>query len=160
MMELYIRTPTGRYTTADNLYICEAASEIILNNQMRGAALTTPQDTREFLRTRLVLREAECFCVIHLDNQHRVIAFEEMFQGTIDGASVHPREVVKSALKHNSAALILAHNHPSGVAEPSQADKDITKRLRDSLALVDIRVLDHFIVGDPEVTSFAERGYL
>jgi DNA repair protein RadC len=89
-----------------------------------------------------------------------VLAFEELFHGTIDGASVHPRQIVKRALFHNAAALILAHNHPSGVAEPSRADEQITLRLKEALALVDIRVLDHFIIGDGEVISFAERGLL
>ena len=93
-------------------------------------------------------------------SRHRVIAFEELFRGTIDGASVHPREVVRQALKHNGAAVIFAHNHPSGVAEPSDADRRLTQRLKDALALVDIRVLDHFVVGDGDVVSFAERGWL
>ena len=102
----------------------------------------------------------ELFCCLFLDNRHRVICCEELFRGTINGASVHPREVVRRALEHNAAALILAHNHPSGVAEPSQADIQITHRLRDALALVDIRVLDHMIVGDGEISSLAERGEL
>ena len=96
-----------------------------------------------------------------LDNRHRVIAFEELFTGTIDGTSVHPREVVRTALFHNAAAVILAHNHPSGVAEPSQADEQITRRLKDALALVDVRTLDHIIIGDGDSSvSFAERGLL
>ena len=101
----------------------------------------------------------EIFAVLFLDQRHRVIKFEEMFQGTIDGANVYPREVVKKALHHNAAAVILAHNHPSGVAEPSQSDERITQRLKDALALVDIRVLDHFVIGD-DIVSFAERGLL
>jgi DNA repair protein RadC len=104
--------------------------------------------------------EREVFGCLFLDNRHRLIALEEMFLGTIDGASVHPREVVKRALKLNAAAVILAHNHPSGVAEPSQADELITARIRDALALVDIRVLDHLVVGGTTVTSFAERGLI
>ena len=95
-----------------------------------------------------------------MDNRHRLIKYEELFFGTIDGASVHPREVVKHALKHNAAAVIFAHNHPSGVAEPSQADQRITDRLKSALLLVDVRVLDHMIVGDREVLSFAEKGLL
>ncbi|VAW93941.1 UPF0758 family protein, partial [hydrothermal vent metagenome] len=95
-----------------------------------------------------------------LDTRHRVIEFEELFRGTIDGASVHPREVLRRALAHNAAAVILAHNHPSGIAEPSRADRHITERLTDALALVDVRVLDHLVVGDGEVVSFAERGWL
>jgi DNA repair protein RadC len=105
-------------------------------------------------------RPFEVFCCLFLDNRHRLIAFDELFRGTIDGASVHPREVVRQALQRNAAAVILAHNHPSGVAEPSQADELITHRLKDALALVDIRVLDHLIVGDSRCTSFAERGLL
>jgi len=125
-----------------------------------GPPLANPQATREFLRARLRDRDHEVFCCLFLDNRHRVICFDEVFRGTIDGASVHPRDVVKLALARNAAAVILAHNHPSGVAEPSQADELITGRLRDALALVDIRVLDHFIVGDGAEVSFAERGLL
>ncbi len=102
----------------------------------------------------------ELFCCLHLDNRHRLIAFEELFRGTIDGASVHPREVVKQALARNAAAMILAHNHPSGVAEPSRADELITRRLREALALVDIPVLDHLIVAGNSCVSLAERGLL
>lgn len=125
----------------------------------RGDALTSPDDTRRFLAARLRDYPFEVFACLFLDNRHRVIAFEELFRGTIDGASVHPREVVRRALAHNAAALILAHNHPSGVAEPSRADEAITRRLREALALVDIRVLDHVVVGD-SLVSFAERGLL
>jgi DNA repair protein RadC len=125
-----------------------------------GPALEAPQDTRNFLVAQLRDRPYEVFCCLHLDNRHRLIAFEELFRGTIDGASVHPREVVKAALARNAAAVILAHNHPSGVAEPSQADELITSRLRDALALVDIRVLDHLVIGDGRCMSFAERGLL
>ena len=100
------------------------------------------------------------FCGLYLDNRHRLIAFQELFRGTIDGASVHPREVVREGLAHNAAAIILAHNHPSGVAEPSQADELITRRLADALALVDIRLLDHLIIAGPQTVSFAERGML
>ena len=126
----------------------------------RGKPLTDPTATRKYLLAKLRDMPHEVFSCLYLDNRHRVIAFEELFRGTIDGASVHPREVVRSALKHNAAALIFAHNHPSGVAEPSDADRRLTRRLSDALALVDIRVLDHFVVGDGEVASFAERGWL
>ena len=125
-----------------------------------GPALEAPQATRNFLVAQLRDRPYEVFCCLHLDNRHRLIAFDELFRGTIDGASVHPREVVKQALSRNAAAVILAHNHPSGVAEPSQADELITARLRDALALVDIRVLDHLVVGDTRCLSFAEQGLL
>ena len=125
-----------------------------------GSALTNPRATKEFMRMRLRDLPHEVFCCIYLDNRNRVIAFDELFRGTIDGASVHPREVVKEALARNASAVILAHNHPSGVAEPSQADELITRRLKQALALVDIRVLDHLIVGDGVCESFAERGLL
>ncbi len=125
-----------------------------------GPALNAPAHTRQFLTAQLRDRPYEVFCCLHLDNRHRLIRFEEVFRGTIDGASVHPREIVRQALHYNAAALIFAHNHPSGVAEASQADELITRRLRDALALVDIRVLDHLIVGDNSCLSFAERGLL
>lgn len=125
-----------------------------------GPVVSSPTEVREFLRMRLRDLQHEVFCCLFLDNRHRVIKFEELFRGTIDGASVHPREVVKAALRHNAAAVIFAHNHPSGVSEPSQADELITKRLRDALLLVEVRVLDHIIVGDGECSSFAERGLL
>ena len=125
-----------------------------------GPALANPRVTREYLRMRLRDLPHEVFGCLYLDNRHRVIAFEELFRGTIDGASVHPREVVKRALARNAAAVILVHNHPSGLAEPSQADELITRRLKEALALVDIRVLDHLVVGDAVCESFAERGLL
>jgi DNA repair protein RadC len=125
-----------------------------------GPSLSSPRATRDFLVARLRNLEHEVFCCLYLDNRHRLIHFEELFRGTIDGASVHPREVVKRALQWNSAALIVAHNHPSGIAEPSQADELITRRIRDALGLVDIRLLDHVIVGDGASVSLAERGVL
>jgi DNA repair protein RadC len=152
-------TPYRVRSAEDDDLIREALA--ILDSRLRttdDVHVTSPEDTRRFLRLQLAEREAEVFCVLFLTNRHRVIAFEEMFQGTIDGATVHPREVVKAALRHNSAAVILAHNHPSGVAEPSRADEAITRRLKDALALVDVRVLDHLIVGGSEITSLAERG--
>ena len=142
----------------------QAAVEIVRRNLRealdRPDALTSPAVTREFLRARLRDLPHELFCLLLLDNRNRVITFEELFRGTIDGASVHPREVVKLALERNAAAVILAHNHPSGIAEPSQADEMITRRLCDALSLVDIRVLDHFVVGEGDCVSFAERGLI
>jgi DNA repair protein RadC len=126
----------------------------------RGEAITDPGVTRGYLKYKLGRYTREVFAVMFLDNQHRLISYEELFFGTIDGASVHPREVVVRALENNAAAVIFAHNHPSGVAEPSQADQRITDRLKSALLLVDIRVLDHMIVGEGEVLSFAERGLL
>lgn len=124
----------------------------------RSDVLTSPQQTRDYLRARLAGYPYEVFACLFLDNRHRVIEYEELFRGTIDGASVHPREVVRRSLSHNAAALILAHNHPSGVAEPSQADRAITRRLKSALELVDIRLLDHIIIGSGEISSLAELG--
>lgn len=126
----------------------------------REATLDNPDVTRNYLISRLRHHQHEVFACLFLDNRHRIIIFEELFHGTIDGASVHPREVIKRALQHNAAAVILAHNHPSGIAEPSRADVQITRRLVEALALVDIRVLDHLIIGDGEGVSLAERGQL
>ncbi len=125
-----------------------------------GEAIRSPADTETFLLARLRDRPHEVFCCIYLDNRHRVILFEELFRGTIDGTSVYPREVVKQALTLNAAAIILAHNHPSGVAEPSQADERITRRVKSALELVDIRLLDHLVIGDGTSTSLAGRGLL
>jgi DNA repair protein RadC len=136
----------------------ELARRHLRESLNRGSAMTSPDSTRQYLRAALRDRPHEVFCAMMLDTRHRVIAFEELFSGTIDSAHVHPRVVVEKALARKAAALIVAHNHPSGVAEPSQADLAITRRLRDALGLVDIRLLDHFIVGDSEVVSLAERG--
>ncbi len=125
----------------------------------RGDAVTSPAATRAFLSARLRDYPYEVFACLFLDNRHRMLAFEELFRGTIDGASVHPREIVRRVLHHNAAAVILAHNHPSGVAEPSRADEAITRRLQEALGLLDVRVLDHVIVAD-ETLSFAERGLI
>jgi DNA repair protein RadC len=123
-------------------------------------ALLDPGSTRKFLRSKLGHYGREVFACLFLDSQHRLISYEELFFGTIDSASVHPREVVKRVLVHNAAAVIFAHNHPSGVAEPSQADQRITQRLKSALALIDVRVLDHMVIGDQEVASFAELGLI
>ena len=132
-----------------------------LEDQVRkGPLISSPEMTRNFLKSRLRAYQHEVFACIFMDNRHRLIAFEELFSGTIDGASVYPREVVKRCLIHNAATVIFAHNHPSGIAEPSQADIHITGRLKEALALIDVRVLDHFVVGDDAVTSFSERGLI
>ena len=125
-----------------------------------GPPLANPRATRDYLRARLRDRDHEVFCCLFLDNRHRVIAFDEVFRGTIDGASVHPRDVVKLALARNAAAVILAHNHPSGVAEPSRADELLTQALKAALDLVDIKVLDHIVVAGNVAWSFAEKGRL
>ncbi len=139
--------------------VLEMAKRHLFEQLSRGETLCSPAQTRQYLMAQLGHYPHEVFACLFLDNRNRVIAFEKMFHGTIDGASVYPREVVRLALKKNAAAIIFAHNHPSGVAEPSHADEQITQRLKEALALVDVRVLDHFVVGD-EVVSFAERGLL
>ncbi|HLW23666.1 MAG TPA: DNA repair protein RadC [Steroidobacteraceae bacterium] len=142
----------------------QAAAEIarrqLAETLKTGPSLHHPRATRDYLSARLKHLEHEVFCCLCLDKRHRLLHYEELFRGTIDGASVHPREIVKLALKHNAAALIVAHNHPSGVAEPSQADELITQRVKDALALVDVRLLDHIIVGDGACVSLAERGLI
>jgi DNA repair protein RadC len=136
------------------------ALTLLTDRHRPGEALASPEQTRAFLRLRLAECKHEVFGALFLDNRHRVLAVEEMFRGTIDGASVYPRVVVQRALELNAAAIVLYHNHPSGVAEPSAADEAVTRRLRDALSLVDIRVLDHFVVSAGESVSFAERGLL
>lgn len=123
-------------------------------------ALQGPQDAKRYLLARMRHHPREVFAGLFLDSQHRLISYQELFFGTIDGASVYPREVVRKVMELNAAAVIFAHNHPSGVAEPSQSDIQITRRLVEALALVDARVLDHMVVGDGEVVSLAERGFL
>lgn len=126
----------------------------------REDAFASPVATRRFLLARLRDCQQEVFACLYLDSQHRLIRYQPHFYGTIDSASVYPRELVRAALLHNAAAVILTHNHPSGVAEPSQSDRQITERICSAMALIDVRVLDHMVVGDVEVVSFAERGWL
>lgn len=125
-----------------------------------GETLRDPIDSARYLKSRLAGFPYEVFGCLFLDNRHRVIAFEELFRGSIDGAHVHPREVVRRCLAHNAAAVIFAHNHPSGVAEPSAEDRAITQRLRQVLELINVRLLDHFVIGDGAPTSLAQRGWL
>lgn len=154
-----IQEQNGTYRPASENEILQAALSIIDAQFSKGAAITSPEKTFDFLKLHLAPIEHEIFAVLWLDNKHTVIAFEELFRGTIDGASVYPREVVKSALSHNAAACILCHNHPSGVAEPSQADRAITEKVKNALALIDVRTLDHVIVAE-KTCSFAERGLI
>lgn len=140
--------------------IPELAMRFLASGLVRGESLSGPEATARYLQLRIGRRDREIFAVLLLDARHRLIACEELFAGTIDGASVHPREVVRRALAHNAAAVIVAHNHPSGSSEPSDADCRVTERLRRALELVDVRLLDHLVVGDTEVTSLAERGLL
>lgn len=148
----------------DDTSIIEQAIKLIQSKlKTPGEALTSPDLVRKYLVLHMAQLENEHFSMILLDNQHKVIGFENIFQGTIDGSSVYPREVVKTVLEHNAAAVILAHNHPSGNPEPSSADISITKRLQESLALIDVRILDHIIVGgcsQIRTVSFAERGLI
>ena len=140
--------------------VLELSRRYLLTRLDGQDVLTSPQATRDYLKMRLYGSSHEVFACLFLDNRHRVIRFEELFHGTIDGASVHPREVLRRVMETNAAAVIFAHNHPSGVAEPSQADLRITQRLKSMLDLIEVRVLDHIIVGDGDGVSFAERGLL
>jgi DNA repair protein RadC len=143
----------------DELIVAKALA--ILERRARsGPALTSPSAVRDYLRLTLAAREHEVFVCVWLDAQHRVLSFEEPFRGTLTQTSVYPREIVKAALASNAAAVIFAHNHPSGVAQPSQADELLTRQLKEALALVEVRVLDHFIVAGNHAISFAERGLL
>ena len=149
----------GRAKYAQLQAVLEMARRHLYENIRRGDALCSPNDTRRYLSAELQSCAHEVFSCLFLDNRNRVLAFEKLFYGTIDGVSVYPREVVRRVIDNNAAAVIFAHNHPSGVAEPSAADKQITQRLKEALALIDVRVLDHLVIGD-EVVSFAERGLL
>ena len=155
----------GIYATQDD-FITEneiiRSAKVLLKKRLtnNNTVLTSPNAVRDFLMLEYSSREYECFVVIFLNNQHKLLKAVEMFTGTIDGASVYPREVVKAALQCNAAAVILSHNHPSGITEPSQADKSITTKVKDALSLIDIRTLDHIIVGGVDSFSFAEGGLL
>jgi len=159
-LTLLVQESSGALRTATTEEILVSARAVLARTIRRGKSLESPRVVREYLSVTLGTRPHEVFGILYLDNRHRLIEWQELFRGTIDGASVHPREVVKEALARNCAACILVHNHPSSVAEPSQADELITRRLKDALALVDIRVLDHIVVGGGDVTSFAEKGLL
>ena len=163
-LKALLDTPRGRGVGTVAWCRLVAALELgrrYLDAEMKAVTmLGDPSVSARYLKSRLCGYPYEVFACLFLDNRHRVIAFEELFRGSIGGANVHPREVVRRCLVHNAASLILAHNHPSGVNEPSQDDRTITLRLRDALALIDVRVLDHIIVGDGEPISLAERGWL
>lgn len=157
---LYIKDDNGSYSEATTDEVVYGARQKLRRKFRKGKTIRSPQDTEEFLIAELSNEPHEIFCVLHLTNRHRIIKFDRLFRGTIDGTSVYPREVVKRALELNSAAVILAHCHPSGVAEPSQADERITRRLKSALELVDIRILDHMIAAGDTVVSMASRGLL
>jgi len=159
--EILVADKDGKYcvtepVSIDQLYCIVA--DLLEKEFYRSDVLSSPDITKQFLLTKLAKREHEVFCCIFLDTRLQVIAFEEMFRGTINGASVHPREVVKRCLQHNASAVIFAHNHPSGLPEPSKADEAITTRLINALQLVEIRLLDHLVIGGSQTVSFAERG--
>ena len=159
MPQLYVKQPTGRYRIAETACILDAASQVIDASFATGQPITSPESAETCLKIRLAALDHEVFYVLFLTTQHRVIQGEVLFHGTINASSVYPREVVKRALHHNAAALILAHNHPSGEASPSQADEAITQRLKQALDLIDVSVLDHLIVGKT-IYSFAQNGKL
>ena len=158
--QLFIRGDYAELRAATAAEIIAAARRAMTRRVHRGTSMSSPRAVREFLAVKLGTLEHEIFAVLLLDTRHRLIDYVELFRGTINGASVHPREVVKLALARNAAALVLAHPHPSGSPEPSQADELITQRLKEALALVDIAVLDHVIVAGGETVSLAERGLL
>jgi DNA repair protein RadC len=156
---LFIQESNGDYRAANEDDVVAAAIDMTNRYFSQGVQLTEPAKVADYLTLKLAAYEHEVFVGLFLTNQHQLIACDELFRGTIDGASVYPREVVKTALQHNAAAVIFAHNHPSGLSEPSHVDRAITEKLKAALALVDIRVLDHFIIGQ-SVYSFAEHGLL
>ena len=154
---------SGYYTVTQKVsdqQIIEFAKSIISNRFNHGKSLTSPAQANEFLQFKLATRQREVFGVIFLSNKNEVIAYEELFQGTIDQTSVYPREILKRALQHNASAVILAHNHPSGHPEPSQADISITAKIKSALDLIDVRTLDHIIIGGSDSCSLAERGHV
>ncbi len=154
-----VRERSGRYRSATEDEIIETALSIINTRFAKGTKISKPQDAHDFLKLELAHVPHELFAVMWLDNRHRIIAFETLFRGTIDSASVYPREVVKAALEHNAAAAILCHNHPSGSAEPSQADRQITEKVKQALNLIEVKTLDHVIVAE-HTYSFAEHGLI
>lgn len=147
-------------TSAEKSSVVALALKVLSGRFRRGRCLNAPEDVQQFLRLKLSGRRNEVFGVIYLDTRHRLIRMTELFNGTIDGAAIYPRVLVQKALENNAAAVILYHNHPSGVAEPSEADRGITLKLGRALALVDIRLVDHLVVTDGAFVSLAERGWI
>lgn len=160
-----IKCLTSHYNAAlnaDEIATLQSAWEILgrLAAGTGGESLTDPKAAGEYMRLRLAAHECETFAILLLDTRHRAIGYEQLFRGTIDGAEIHTREVVKTALRHNAAAAIIAHNHPSGDCEPSAADRAVTAQLKKALALVDVRLLDHFVVTHRDAVSLAMRGWV
>lgn len=159
MPMLFVRTK-ARYVPADPEQVLEGARQIVDARTPRGTSFSDPNVACNFFRDKLGHRDREIFAAVMLDTRHRLIEYVELFMGTIDGAEVHPREVARQALRHNAAALLVAHNHPSGDVEPSAADRAVTARLKQALALLDIRLLDHVIVGGRDSLSMAAKGWV
>nr|WP_271679560.1 DNA repair protein RadC [Thermomonas mangrovi] len=157
---LYVRGEQRRYRVANADEIIEAARAVAGQRMQRGESFTDPQASSRFLQDKLAGLEREVFAAVFLDTRHRLIEYVELFQGTIDGAEVHPREVVRHAIRCNAAAVIVAHNHPSGTTDPSAADRAVTARLKQALALVDVRLLDHIIVAGDSSLAMASRGWV
>ena len=157
---LYVRTRTNRYKVAHADDIVETARAVVGQRMQRGASFANPLDSQRYFQDKLGGLEREVFAAAYLDTRHRLIEYVELFHGTIDGAEVHPREVVRQAIRCNAAAVILAHNHPSGTLDPSAADRAVTARLKQALALVDVRLIDHIIVGGLSSFSLAGSGLL
>ena len=157
---LLVHDVDGQYRPASADEVLRQARRVLSQRVRRGATMTSPQAVKDYLGVEIGLLEYEVFCVVFLDAQHRIIALKQMFRGTVTQTSVYPREVVKESLALNAAAVILAHNHPSGAAEPSRADEFLTQSLKSALALVDVRVLDHLVVAGADCESFAERGLI
>ena len=155
---LYVRGQRRRYKVANAEEILEAARAVVGERMQRGSSFSDPKTAREFFRDKLAGQEREVFAVAFLDTRHRLVEYRELFHGTIDGAEVHPREVAREAIRCNAAAVIVGHNHPSGSTEPSAADRVVTARLKQALALVDVRLLDHVVVGGLQTASLAVRG--
>lgn len=155
---LLVHDVGGQYRPARAEEVLQQARRVLSHRVRRGATMSSPQAVKDYLGVQIGMLEYEVFCVLFLDAQHRIIELKQMFRGTVTQTSVYPREVVKAALSLNAVALILAHNHPSGAAEPSRADEFLTQTLKAALALVDVRVLDHFVVAGADCVSFSERG--
>jgi DNA repair protein RadC len=156
----FVRDAASGLASVPDSEIIEAALKILAKRMSRGSVLASPRAARDYLALRFGQVEQEVFAAVYLTKRHQVIACEELFRGTIDGASVHPRIVVKEALRHNAASLLITHNHPSGQATPSQADEMITSRLKAALELIDVRLVDHIITGAGDSYSMAEHGLL
>jgi len=160
---ILIQTDNEKFTLSEPVstkQMYQLMLTLLEKEYFRTDQLTSPDKTRQYLQVKLAQYEQEVFCCIYLDSQHNVIGFEELFIGGLDSCSVYPRQVIKRCLHHNAAAVVFSHNHPSGDPLPSDADKVLTKRLREALAFIDIRVLDHIVVGGARTISFAEQGLI